>query len=144
VCPFALLRFEGSGSTKGKRGNPPLNHRQTIKLAHCFSLYQRAFEGVRKGPFLEGHLVQMFKERGAVATEPARVIAVLEERRDDQAVYCVEVDDPLGGKSDVLVLKCKGHWLRHREPDLSRDERWVQFLCTTCGLSGGSKEVGRR
>mgnify|MGYP007059735190 CR=1 FL=1 len=144
-------RFKGGEALAGTRGSkdefPPVTAWQNVKLFHCLALFLKGFEHIRQEPFRAGDKVKMYASRGVLV--PARVIAVHPGVGGQQTMYAVETKNfPGSGVVGPMVIRdgsnaVKEHRLRYARPDLSRNEQWVEFVCTTCGFHGGSREVGK-
>ena len=141
-------RLKGGEALAGTRGNkdefPPV----TAWLFHCLALFLKGFEQIRQGPFRAGDKVKVYASPGMLV--PARVIAVHPGVGGQQTMYAVETKNfPGSGVVGPMVIRdgsnaVKEHRLRYARPDLSRNEQWVEFVCTTCGFHGGSWEVGNK
>ena len=143
--------FKGGEALAGTRCSkdefPPVTAWQNVKLFHCLALFLKGFEQIRQGPFRAGDKVKMYASPGVLV--PARVIAVHPGVGGQQTMYAVETKNfPGSGVVGPMVIRdgsnaVKEHRLRYAWPDLSRNEQWVEFVCTMCGFHGGSQEAGK-
>jgi hypothetical protein len=143
-------RFKGGEALAGTRGNkdefPSVTAWQNVKLFHCLALFLKGFEQIRKGPFRAGDKVKMYASPGVLVPagacrSPRRRWPADDVRGGDQELPGQRRGRPHGDPR--RQQRRQGARLRYARPDLSRNEQWVEFVCTTCVFHGGSREVGK-